>query len=70
VKENPGLQLARLQTHIVTLRKERYRLSKVAEDEHASTKVRSKAQDDAQGLSLEILRVLGFVKRLEEDRRA
>jgi hypothetical protein len=62
------LQLAHLQTHIVTLRKEQYRLTRVAADEHASAKARSKAQEDARGLSLEISRVVDEVKRLEGNR--
>jgi hypothetical protein len=68
VKENPGIQLARLQTHIVTLRKEQYRLTRIAADEYASARVRNKAQEDAHGLSLEMLKVVDAVKRLEGNR--
>lgn len=68
MKENPGLQLAHLQTHIVTLRKEHYRLTRIAADEYASAMARSKAQEDAHGISLEILKVADAVKRLEGSR--
>jgi len=68
VKENPGLQLAHLQTQIVTLRKEQYRLTRIAADEYASATARSKAQEGAQGMSLEILKVVDAVKRLERNR--
>ena len=68
MKENPGLQLAHLQTQIVTLRKEQYRLTRIAADEYASATARSKAQEGAQGMSLEILKVVDAVKRLERNR--
>lgn len=65
---DPGLQLAHLQTHIVMLRKEQYRLSRIAADEYASATARSKAQEGAHGISLEILKVADTVKGLEENR--
>jgi hypothetical protein len=66
--KDPGLQLAHFQSHIVTLRKERYRLTRIAADEYAPAKDRNKAQEDARGLSLEISRVEDAVKKLEGNR--
>jgi hypothetical protein len=66
--KDPGLQLAHFQTHIVTLRKEQYRLTRIAADEYASAKARSKAQEGAHGLSLEISKVADAVKKLEGNR--
>jgi hypothetical protein len=68
VKENPGLHLAHLQNRIVMLRKEKYRLTRIAADEYESAAVRSKAQDGAYESSLAILKTEGVVKRLEEKR--
>jgi len=69
VKEDPGLQLIHLQTRILTLRKEQYRLARIAGDEYSTTMARSKAEDGAHGLSAEILRTVRALKRLEEVRR-
>jgi hypothetical protein len=66
--KDPGLQLAHLQTQIVTLRKEHYRLTRIAADEYASATAKSKAKEEARGLSLEISRVVDAVKKLEGNR--
>ena len=68
MKQNPGLHLAHLQSRIVMLRKEKYRLTRIAADEYETAAARNKAQDGALESSLAILKTEGVVRRLEANR--
>lgn len=68
MKPDPGLHITHLQTRIVMLRKEKYRLTRIAADEYESAATRNKAQDGAHESSLAILKTEDVVRRLEANR--
>ena len=68
MKPDPGLHITHLQTRIVMLRKEKYRLTRIAADEYETTAARIRAQDGALESSLAILKTEGVVRRLEANR--